>query len=358
MGTIPNRTSKRSIRIAGRNETRSSPRPNQPVTQSQPTAGIQPAAPASIPPGPKKSQTNFLAHDTRNWLTVLQVYCDLMQTPGATVQEYRIWMKELAAAVDRGQGLVLSLLDALQLDTLRRDNLRRDTVPNERSHPDAIPLNMNSQSGRASASGMAIDLANAVRRRLPVLQRMAGPAILVEADLAPDAVWVLLSDEELERILLNLASNALDAMPHGGTLKISLRAQSTVGAPGILSMLNASNWRSSHFPLTRASVPRRTVVLQISDTGTGIAPELLPRIFDSGVSSKTGDSDVAGQRGFGLAIVRELTTMASGSIQVTSGENGGSCFQLSFPEAEEPLSTESGTRGTVDRDARQTVVPQ
>lgn len=335
---------------------RSSSSPNQPADRTQP------AALASIPVGPKKSQTNFLAHDTRNWLTVLQVYCDLMQTPGGTDQEYRTWMNELAAAVDRGQGLVLSLLDALQLDTLRRDNLRRDTVPSESSQPGAIPLPMNSPSGRTSAPGTAIDLANAVRRRLPVLQHMAGPAIQVQADLAPHALWVLLSDEELERILLNLAGNALEAMPQGGTLKISLQSQAAASVPGILGMLDARNWRSSRFPIARASLPpslpRNTVVLQMSDTGTGIAPELLPRIFDAGVSSKTSDGEVAAQRGFGLAIVRELATLAGGSIQVTSGENGGSCFQLSFPEVEAPLTTTSGAGGTVERDTGQTNVRQ
>ena len=58
------------------------------------------------------SRTSHLAHDARNWLTVLRIHCDLLEQSGAVAKERRAWLQELSAAIDRGQSLVSSLLAA------------------------------------------------------------------------------------------------------------------------------------------------------------------------------------------------------------------------------------------------------
>ncbi len=60
------------------------------------------------------ASASYLAHDTRNWLTVLQMYCDLLRTPGAVASGHQNWIDELSGAVERGQELVASLLDSVQ----------------------------------------------------------------------------------------------------------------------------------------------------------------------------------------------------------------------------------------------------
>ena len=73
---------------------------------------------AEFPPGTAEEQraaaVSHLVHDARNWLTVLQVYCDLLRNGGAEGGKGRAWIEELSQAIERGRGLVLSLLDSAQ----------------------------------------------------------------------------------------------------------------------------------------------------------------------------------------------------------------------------------------------------
>jgi signal transduction histidine kinase len=235
--------------------------------------------------GPEKhreANARHLAHDVRNWLTVLQVYCDLLRTSATVAGDVRKWIEELSCAVERGQGLVTSLLDSAQVS----EPLRR-------------------VSSAAGVSPKLLDLAAAIERRLPLLREMAGSPIQVEVETVDHAGTTALREPEFERILLNLVRNAIDAMPHGGTLKIALEH-------------GDSSQRSS-------------LVLRVSDTGNGIATEFLPHIFDSGFSTKLTPADPLMERGFGLAIVRELTLGAGGSVRVHSCMGHGSSFAVELP---------------------------
>lgn len=372
MGITRNGMANRSFRGSGEPEIR--PSRNE-IRTEKPIGRMPPAAAAR---DQAKLATKFLAHDTRNWFTVLQVYCDLLQTPGATAGSYRTWTQELSAAIHRGQHLVLSLLDSLQ-DSAPGDSAAQAPEPASADRRDrreaAVPeaaadmhadmraeihaeihakTHAESRGGPASSSGL--DLARAIERRLPVLQRMAGDAIPVEIDLPAEPVPVPIADDRLERILVNLVQNAIEAMPNGGLLRIVCQLtdgnaeQATEGTdPG-------------NGPKAR---PQRAALLQVCDTGSGIAPELLPHIFTSGVSSKSsanlqdfpngpaaarepGSLHAAGwnEHGLGLAIVRELTESAGGSVRVTSRRNFGACFELTFPvlDLEAALDGATGAR--------------
>ncbi len=235
--------------------------------------------------GPEKhreADARHLAHDVRNWLTVLQVYCDLLRTSDTVAGDGRKWIEELSGAVERGQGLVTSLLDSAQV-----------------SEP---PRRLSSIE---VASPKPLDLAAAIERRLPLLREMAGSPIQVEVGTVDHAGTTALREPEFERILLNLVRNAIDAMPHGGRLKIALE----------------------HGDLSQ----RSSLVLRVSDTGNGIAPEFLSHIFNSGFSTKLTPVDPLMERGFGLAIVRELALGAGGSVRVHSRVGHGSSFAIELP---------------------------
>ena len=77
------------------------------------------ALPAGTPEEQRAAAASHLAHDARNWLTVLQVYCDLLRSSGAVAGKGRTWIEELSNAVERGQGLVTSLLDSAQISARR-----------------------------------------------------------------------------------------------------------------------------------------------------------------------------------------------------------------------------------------------
>ena len=251
--------------------------------QQQEPSRSDAALPTGTPEEQRAAAASHLAHDARNWLTVLQVYCDLLRSSGAVAGHGRTWMDELSNAVERGQGLVTSLLDSAQIASTR------ESSPVE----------------RAAAGPKALDLAAVIQKRQPLFRHMAGSAIQVETKSVAHAKTMALREAELDRILLNLVRNGIDAMPHGGRLTIELEY---------------------------GDASRRTpLVLRVSDTGHGIPADILPHIFESGFSTKSTAQHSKSGRGYGLAIVRELTLAAGGSVRVRSRIGHGTCFTLELP---------------------------
>jgi signal transduction histidine kinase len=115
-------------------------------------------------------------------------------------------------------------------------------------------------------------------------------------DVASDLPEVEANSEELELAILNLVNNSLDAMPSGGTLTI------------------------------RAATEADGVRIEITDSGVGIAPELLPRIFDPWVSTKPAGRGT----GLGLSITRDVVARHGGSIDAAS-EPGRTTFTIALP---------------------------
>jgi len=112
----------------------------------------------------------------------------------------------------------------------------------------------------------------------------------------------------MQQLLVNLALNALDAMPQGGRLDISL------GTP-----------------------VHGQIELWVHDTGPGIAPALLPRLFEPFVSSK------ATGLGLGLVVSRRIAESHGGNLWVTNPLHGGASFVLRLPVAMQPAVVPSCT---------------
>ncbi len=330
-----------------------------PIAAPVPPAAQTPAR-TFLPAGETRklrtTDTNYLAHDARNWLTVLQVYCDLLRTSGAVADGYQNWIEELSSAVERGHGLVASLLDSAGEASPMSGPLKStlgDFDPDD-SDPEVIPDRRWPAATIAAPMAESLDLAAAITRRLPLLRGLAGGQIHVEIDVPANAGKVALSESTFERILHNLVSNAIEAMPQGGRLRIALRRgnrpidrpSSAVGPESLPfkrsksdarpGTFKAGAWtdgdrRSGRTSQVSASPTFKTLLLRVHDTGDGIQPEHLRSIFEVGVSGKTAREDDAQPRGFGLAIVRELTQRAGGAVRVRSHPGSGSCFEIELP---------------------------
>jgi len=129
--------------------------------------------------------------------------------------------------------------------------------------------------------------------------RLAADRVELVLDVARDLPLVHVDVVQFELALLALVSNALDAMPSGGALTI--RATSADGR----------------------------VRLEVADTGTGIAPSILQRLFEPGVTTKP-----LGQgTGLGLGIVRDVVRVHGGTVSARNRDDGGAVFTIDLPIA-------------------------
>jgi two-component system cell cycle sensor histidine kinase/response regulator CckA len=169
------------------------------------------------------------------------------------------------------------------------------------------------------------DLHAILRSDLQLLRRLIGDAIEIEIDLAPGPAWVRIDLAQFDQILLNLAVNARDAMPEGGRIRVITRRFSEPEEPDEPDLLE----------------------VEIADTGTGIAPEVLPHVFEPFYTTKP-----LGQgTGLGLATVYGIVRAAGGSIEVHSELGHGARFRINFPLVDQdiPQPTPQRSRSSIPR---------
>ena len=123
-----------------------------------------------------------------------------------------------------------------------------------------------------------------------------------EWEVALETAWVEGDRTRLEQVVDNLLHNAIKYTPAGGSIAVRCRAEGDV------------------------------VLVEVRDSGVGIAPELLPVIFDVLVQGPTSIDRAQGGLGLGLALVKELTALHGGKVSVHSeGQGKGCTFTVSFP---------------------------
>jgi signal transduction histidine kinase len=150
------------------------------------------------------------------------------------------------------------------------------------------------------------DLATLIDGSLVLLEReMQKYRIQIELQVEPSPLAIVCGSE-IQQVLLNLLTNARQAMPRGGRIIIRIAPDAAAG----------------------------TVDLTVRDTGTGIPTEVLPRIFDRYFSTKQGpDASGKGGTGVGLAACREIIEAHQGKIRVESTVGVGTAFTLKLPAA-------------------------
>lgn len=150
-----------------------------------------------------------------------------------------------------------------------------------------------------------------------ILRRLLGRSITVTVSVAPDLPVVCADIAQVEQVLLNLCTNARDAMPDGGRLELSLASVT----------LNQRTARQRGAPAAGLYV-----VLTVADQGEGIPPELQGRIFDPFFTTK----DVNCGNGLGLATVYGIVEAHRGFIELESQPHLGSVFRVGWPAGELP----------------------
>jgi two-component system, cell cycle sensor histidine kinase and response regulator CckA len=157
-----------------------------------------------------------------------------------------------------------------------------------------------------------MDLNDAIRRFEKLLHRLIGEDIELRTNLAPGEMTILADSSQVEQVLMNLATNARDAMPQGGTLTI------TTEAAGV-----GEEFRKVH----GFGAPGNYVRVSVQDTGSGMDTTTLARIFEPFFTTK----ELGRGTGLGLAIVYGIMKQNNGYVTVESEPGRGACFMLFFP---------------------------
>lgn len=217
-----------------------------------------------------------VAHDFNNLLAVILIHAKFVadQTQG----QVRDDVEQIRIAAERAAGLTRQLL-----------------VFGRRDRVDPQP----------------IDLAELIDGVHDVLARGIGLHVDLVVDALRDVPRVLADRGQMEQVLLNLAINARDAMPDGGTLtfRIEVDDDDDVG-PGLVA--------GQHVHLT------------VSDTGTGMPPEVVERAFEPFFTTKPPGEGT----GLGLATVYGIITEAGGTVELTSTPGAGSTVHIVLPAAD------------------------
>jgi PAS domain S-box-containing protein len=231
-----------------------------------------------------------VAHDFNNLLTVIQAHCSLLALSIKPDPDEVDSVQEITQAADRAAGLTRQLLTFSRKHSMQTSRL---------------------------------DLNGVVTGFCKLLNRIVGEDVQLQSKLESGLPPVRADQGMLEQVLLNLVVNARDAMPNGGQLKLST---STVRRSGTVDGLNAD-------------APEDFVCLTVSDSGTGIPPEVLPRIFEPFFTTK----EVGKGTGLGLATVYGIVKQHQGWIDVESQPGAGATFKIHLPVDQEtgPLTEDS-----------------
>jgi signal transduction histidine kinase/CheY-like chemotaxis protein len=164
---------------------------------------------------------------------------------------------------------------------------------------------------QVSTVEVPVEVRKTIELTEPHLRRLR---VAVEPEFHPDVPPILADRQQLRQVLLNLFTNAGDAMPHGGRLAARVR-------PG------------------RLPPDRPAVVIEVADTGTGIPPEVLSRVFDPFFTTKAEGKGT----GLGLAICKRIVDHHGGRLDIESEPGRGTTVRVALPVRNE--TNVAGLRG-------------
>jgi two-component system cell cycle sensor histidine kinase/response regulator CckA len=225
-----------------------------------------------------------IAHDFNNILVAIMGYADLIKEGAADNPELLEDAREIIRASEKAANLTAQLLAFS-----RKQDLRPEIV----------------------------DLENVVKRLTGMIQRLIGEDIAMVLDTAGVPLAVKVDPGQLEQVILNIVSNARDAMADGGTLTIKTTR-------GIKPAANGVELPSGRY-----------VSLKFTDTGSGMDSEVIARAFEPFFTTKERGRGT----GLGLSSVYGIIKQSGGDVRIVSHEGHGTTLEILLPESEEPLSS-------------------
>jgi len=225
-----------------------------------------------------------VAHDFNNLLTIIKGYVSGLLDEDCPAEKLAPGLTAIARATDRAALLTRQLLAFSRRQLFQPRPLDLNAVVGETGH---------------------------------LLQQLVGESITLKTQCLSGSVALTADPNMLEQILINLAANARDAMPHGGQLTVST------------ALCDVDSAQVRQHPEAR---PGPHVCLSVTDTGCGIAPEHMSRLFEPFFTTK----DVGKGTGLGLASVYGIVKQHEGWIAVSSRIGEGTSFRIYFPASSLP----------------------
>lgn len=226
--------------------------------------------------------TGGIAHDFNNLMSIVALNTEFLEEEYAGDEKARAWLKMIRQAVDRAAALTYRLM------AFSRQQVLQPVVT---------------------------DIGELLYGLRELLERTLGEDITIEIDSPADLWPAEIDQSQLENALLNLAINARDAMPDGGLLKISATNRPVAAAGNGQAEL----------------APGDYVVITVSDTGTGMSPEVMNRMFEPFFTTK----QIGEGSGLGLSMVYGFVMQSLGSVNVESAVGEGTTIEISLPRAGE-----------------------
>ena len=223
--------------------------------------------------------TGGVAHDFNNLLTVVIANLDLIDRRAERPTEVRRMAETAIAAASRGARLTQQLLAFA-----RRQALRPEVV----------------------------DVSGLLNEAAPLLRQAAGAAVRLEFALSRAVHHCRIDVSQFENAILNLVVNARDAMLAGGVVTIATGNADVEAAGGEIE-------------------PGRYLEVSVTDTGSGIPPEVLPRVFEPFFTTK----DVGKGSGLGLSQVYGFVRQSGGAVRLESHPDRGTSVRLYLPRTDE-----------------------
>ncbi|HYV97277.1 MAG TPA: PAS domain S-box protein [Gemmatimonadaceae bacterium] len=220
-----------------------------------------------------------VAHDFNNLLTVINGSVEFLGETIAPDHPAHPDVEEIARAANRAASLTRQLLAFSRRQLLER---------------------------------RVVDPNTTITQLESMLGRLIGEDITLLLSVDPNTPTILADEGQLEQSVMNLVVNARDAMPHGGMLRLQTRLMH-------VSPATAATHGVGHGGAFAAII--------VSDTGTGIEPDVIPRIFEPFFTTK----DAGRGTGLGLATVYGIVKQFGGFIEVTSELGAGSTFTMCIP---------------------------
>jgi signal transduction histidine kinase len=225
-----------------------------------------------------------IAHDFNNLLTAIIGYTEIVLTTLDPKDDRRADAEEIARAAMRAADLTRQML---------------------------------AFSRRQVLQPKIIDLNTALAKVEPMLRRVIGEDIVMTVSGKASNAFVRVDPGQVEQVVMNLVVNARDAMPQGGRLGVET-ADAVLDDAALADSPDAR--------------PGAFVMLSVSDTGTGMSPEVRGRIFEPYFTTK----DVGKGTGLGLSTAYGIVRQSEGHISVSSEVGLGTTFRIYLPRSEAP----------------------